>query len=57
MEEIVKKQSALHEQDLARLVSAHFSDVLQQIQDNDTMDDGEDYWDDDADVDEENEEA
>ena len=53
----MKKQSALHEQDLARLVSAHFSDVLQQIQDNDTMDDGEDYWDDDADVDEENEEA
>ena len=25
----------MHEQDLAKLVSAHFSDVLQQIQDRD----------------------
>ena len=37
LEEIVKKKSPLHEQDLAKLVSAHFSDVLQQIQDRDKM--------------------
>ena len=56
LEEIVKKQSPLHEQDLAKLVSAHFSDVLQQIQDKDKMDNGdEDSSDDDAD--EENTEA
>ena len=35
LEEIVQKTSPLHEQDLAKLVSAHFSDVLQQIQDRD----------------------
>ena len=39
----------MHEQDLARLVSAHFSDVLQQIQDKDKMKDGEDSSEDDAD--------
>ena len=38
LEEIVKKKSPLHEQDLAKLVSSHFSDVLQQIQDRDEMD-------------------
>ena len=38
LEEIVKKKSPLHEQDLAEHVSAHFSDVLQQIQDRDGMD-------------------
>ena len=37
LEEIVKKQSPLHEQDLAKLVNAHFSDVIQQIQDTDKM--------------------
>ena len=43
LEEIVKKKSPLHEQDLAKLVSAHFSDVLQQIQDRDKVTgDGED---------------
>ena len=47
-EEIVKKKSPLHEQDLAKLVSAHFSDVLQQIEDRDTMT-GEDSSDDDGD--------
>ena len=35
LEEIVQKESPLHEQDLAKLVSAHFSDVLQQIADRD----------------------
>ena len=35
LQEIVQKGSALHEQDLAKLVSAHFSDVLQQIADRD----------------------
>ena len=35
LEEIVQKTSPLHEQDLAKLVSAHFSDVLQQIADRD----------------------
>ena len=55
LEEIVKKQSPLREQDLARLVSAHLSDVLQQIQDKDKMDDGEDSSDNDAD--EKNKEA
>ena len=29
------KESPLHEQDLAKLVSEHFSDVLQQIADRD----------------------
>ncbi len=37
LEEIVQKKSPLHEQDLAKLVSAHFSDVLQQIKDRDKM--------------------
>jgi hypothetical protein len=37
LEEIVKKQSPLHEQDLAKLVSAHFSDELQQIEERDKM--------------------
>ena len=37
LEEIVKKKSPLHEQDLAKLVTTHFSDVLQQIQDRDEM--------------------
>ena len=31
----MQKDSPLHEQDLAKLVSAHFSDVLQHIQDRD----------------------
>ena len=35
LEEIVLKESPLHEQDLAKLVSAHFSDVLQQNADRD----------------------
>ena len=35
LEEIVQKGSPLHEQDLAKLVSEHFSDVLQQIADRD----------------------
>ena len=35
LQEIVQKESPLHEQDLAKLVSAHFSDVLQQIADRD----------------------
>ena len=42
LEEIVQKESPLHEQDLAKLVSSHFSDVLQQIQDRDLAADGED---------------
>ena len=47
LEEIVQKTSPLHEQDLAKLVSAHFSDVLQQIADRDqnvgdTVDDDDD---------------
>jgi len=37
LEEIVQQESPLHEQDLAKLVSSHFSDVLQQIQDRDEM--------------------
>ena len=37
LEEIVKKKSPLHEQDLAKLVTTHFSDVLQQIKDRDHM--------------------
>ena len=41
LEHIVLRGSALHEQDLAKLVTAHFSDVLQQIQDRDTKDDEE----------------
>ena len=47
LEQIVKKKSPLHEQDLAKLVSAHFSDVLQQIQDRDEMT-GEDSSEDDG---------
>ena len=39
LEHIVLKGSALHEQDLAKLVNAHFSDVLQQIRDRDESDD------------------
>ena len=35
LEEVERKTSPLHEQDLAKLVSAHFSDVLQQIEDRD----------------------
>ena len=31
----MQKRPPLHEQDLAKLVSAHFSDVLQQIADRD----------------------
>ena len=50
LEEIVRKKSALHEQDLAKLVSTHFSDVLQQIQDRDRMA-AEDSEDDDDDQD------
>ena len=42
LEEIVKKKSPLHEQDLAKLVNTHFSDVLQQIQDQDQKTAGED---------------
>ena len=38
LEEIVRKKSHVHEQDLAKLVSAHFSDVLQQILDQDDED-------------------
>ena len=41
LQEIVRRKSHLHEQDLARLVSAHFSDVLQQIQDRDAQTVGE----------------
>ena len=37
LEEIVQKKSPMHEQDSAKLVSAHFSDVLQQIKDRDKM--------------------
>ena len=48
LEEIVKKHSPLHEQDLARLVSAHFSDVLQQIQDKDKMQEADDSSEEDA---------
>ena len=32
---IVEKKSPLHEQDLAQLVSTHFSDILQQVKDRD----------------------
>lgn len=39
LEEIVRKKSHLHEQHLAKLVSAHFSDVLQQILDQDDVED------------------
>jgi len=45
LEEIVRKKSPLHEQDLAavaKLVNTHFSDVLQQIQDQDQKTAGED---------------
>ena len=34
-EEIVRKGSPLHEQDLAELLTAHFSDVLQSSRDRD----------------------
>ena len=47
LEEIVKQKSPLHEQDLAKLVTTHFSDVLQQIQDRDGM--GEESSDEEAD--------
>ena len=50
LEEIVKKKSPLHEQDLARLVNTHFSDVLQQIQDRDKMAPGAEDSDDDEDA-------
>ena len=36
-EQVVQKDSPLHEQDFAQLISTHFSDVLQQIQDRDKM--------------------
>ena len=42
LESIVDKSSPLHEQDLSKLVTTHFSDVLQQIQDRDKMTDGSD---------------
>ena len=53
LQEIVQKTSPLHEQDLAKLVSAHFSDVLQQLADRDqnvgdTVDDDDDDDDDGA---------
>ena len=39
----MRRSPPLHEQDLAKLVSAHFSDVLQQIKDRDrTTDDSTD---------------
>ena len=41
LEEIVEKESPLHEQDLAKLVQSHVSDVLQQIHDKDEMVDEE----------------
>ena len=44
----MQKKSPLHEQDLAKLVSAHFSDVLQQIQDRDKMTEPEDSSEDDV---------
>ena len=47
LEEIVKKRFPLHEQDLAKLVKDHFSDVLQQIEDRDKMT-GEDSSEDDG---------
>ncbi|CAK0824328.1 unnamed protein product [Prorocentrum cordatum] len=37
LEEIATKGSPLHEEDLAKLVREHFSDVLQQIKDRDEM--------------------
>ena len=48
LEEIVNKKSPLHEQDLAKLVKDHFSDVLQQIEGRDKMT-GEDSSEDDGD--------
>jgi len=36
VELIAEKESPLHEQDLAKLVSTHFSDVLQQVKDRDS---------------------
>ena len=42
LESIVNKSYPLHEQDLSKLVTTHFSDVLQQIQDRDKMTDGSD---------------
>ena len=41
LKEIVEKESPLLEQDLAKLVQSHFSDVLQQIHDKDEMVDEE----------------
>ena len=38
LEDIVEKESPLHEHGLAKLVSEHISDVLKQIQDHDEMD-------------------
>ena len=43
----MKKKSPLHEQDLAKLVKDHFSDVLQQVMDRDKMT-GEDSSEDDG---------
>ena len=48
LEEIVQKRSPLHEQDLAKLVSEHFSDVLQQIADRDQNAEDADEDDDEA---------
>ena len=47
LEEIVNKKFPLHEQDLAKLVKDHFSDVLPQIEDRDKMT-GEDSSEDDG---------
>ena len=41
-EEIVRKGSPLHEQDLAELISTHFSDALQSSRDRDDARDPED---------------
>ena len=42
VEQIAKKESPLHEQDLAKLVATHFSDVLQQVKDRDVARDEDD---------------
>ena len=38
-EQVVQKDSPLHEQDFAQLISTHFSDVLQQVKDRDSTPD------------------
>ena len=50
LEEVTRKKSPLHEQSLAALVNAHFSDELQQIRDRD-HEIGEDHSESDVDVD------